>query len=77
MLCRKHGRKEGFFMDLKGKLGDIADKIKDKDFQDDLKSDPTKAVEGITGIDLPDDKIDKVIDTAKDKLDDIVDKFKK
>lgn len=64
-------------MDLKGKLGDIADKIKDKDFQDDLRSDPTKAVEGITGIDLPDDKIDKVIDTAKDKLDDIVDKFKK
>ncbi|MDD6060000.1 MAG: hypothetical protein PUB97_06415 [Ruminococcus sp.] len=64
-------------MGFKEKLGDIADKIKDKDFQEDLKSDPTKAVEGITGIDLPNDKIDKVIDAAKDKFDDIVDKFKK
>ena len=64
-------------MGFKEKLGDIADKIKDKDFQEDLKSDPTKAVEGITGIDLPNDKINKVIDAAKDKLDDIVDKFKK
>ena len=65
MLCRKHGRKEGFFMDFKEKLGDIADKIKDKDFQDDLKSDPTKAVEGITGIDLPNDKIDDIVDKFK------------
>lgn len=64
-------------MDIKEKLGDITDKIKDKDFQSDLKKNPTKAVEGITGIDLPDDKIDKVVDAAKDKLGDVIDKFKK
>ncbi|HEZ7985360.1 MAG TPA: hypothetical protein RWO09_00310 [Ruminococcus sp.] len=64
-------------MDIKEKLGDIADKIKDKDFQKDLKENPTKAVEGITGIDLPDDKIDKLVDSAKDKLGDVIDKFKK
>ncbi len=64
-------------MDIKEKLGDIADKIKDKDFQKDLKENPTKAVEGITGLDLPDDKIDKLVDSAKDKLGDVIDKFKK
>ena len=64
-------------MDIKEKLGDIADKIKDKDFQKDLKENPTKAVEGITGIGLPDDKIDKLVDSAKDKLGDVIDKFKK
>lgn len=64
-------------MDIKGKLGGIADKVKDKDFRDDLKDNPVKAVEGITGIDLPDDKVDKIVDTAKDKLGDVIDKFKK
>lgn len=64
-------------MDIKEKLGDITDKIKDKDFQNDLKKNPTKAVEGLTGIDLPDDKIDKVVDAAKDKLGGVIDKFKK
>lgn len=64
-------------MDIKGKLGDIADKVKDKDFRDDLKDNPVKAVEGITGIDLPDDKVDKIVDTAKDKLGGVIDKFKK
>lgn len=64
-------------MDIKEKLGDLTDKIKDKDFQNDLKNNPTKAVEGLTGIDLPNDKIDKVVDAAKDKLGDVIDKFKK
>lgn len=64
-------------MDIKGKLGDIADKVKDKDFRDGLKDNPVKAVEGITGIDLPDDKVDKIVDTAKDKLGDVIGKFKK
>lgn len=64
-------------MDLKEKLGDLTDKVKDKDFQDDLKKDPIKAVEGLTGIDIPEDKVDKVVDAAKDKLGDVIDKFKK
>ncbi|MBP3309308.1 MAG: hypothetical protein J6L05_00640 [Ruminococcus sp.] len=65
-------------MDIKEKIGEITDKVKDdKDFTKNLKEDPIKAVEGITGIDLPDDKIDKVVDAAKDKLGDVFDKFKK
>ncbi|MBQ8181204.1 MAG: hypothetical protein IJ010_04435 [Ruminococcus sp.] len=64
-------------MDIKEKLGDLTDKVKDKDFQDDLKKDPIKAVEGLTGLDIPEDKVDKVVDAAKDKLGDVIDKFKK
>ncbi|HRR75857.1 MAG TPA: hypothetical protein P5191_03470 [Ruminococcus sp.] len=65
-------------MDIKEKIGEIADKVKgDKDLQKNITKDPVKAVEGITGVDLPDDKINKVIDVAKDKVDDVIDKFKK
>lgn len=64
-------------MDIKEKLGDLTDKVKDKDFQNDLKKDPIKAVEGLTGLDIPEDKVDKVVDAAKDKLGDVFDKFKK
>ena len=65
-------------MDIKGKLSEITDKVKnDDEFKSNLKKDPVKAVEGITGIDLPDDKIDKAVDVAKDKISDVFDKFKK
>lgn len=65
-------------MNIKGKIGEITDKVKnDKDFTNNLKNDPIKAVEGITGIDLPDDKINKAVDTAKDKLGDVIGKIKK
>lgn len=70
--------KGGSAMDIKGKIGDITDKVKnDKDFQKDLKKDPVKAVENLTGIDIPDDKMDKVVDAAKDKLGDVLGKIKK
>ena len=66
---------------LKDKIEEIVAKVKnDKDFATRFKEDPIKAVEGVIGIDLPDDKINDVIDAvkAKIKLDDskIVDKFK-
>ena len=66
---------------LKDKIEEIVAKIKnDKDFATRFKEDPIKAVEGVIGIDLPDDKINDVIDAvkAKIKLDDskIVDKIK-
>ncbi len=65
-------------MDIKEKLSDITNKVKnDKDFKNELKKDPVKAVENLTGIDIPDDKVDKVVDAAKDKLGDVIDKFKK
>ena len=63
-------------MDIKGKIGEITDKVKnDKDFTKDLASNPVKAVEKVTGVDLPDDKINKVVDTAKDKIGDVIDKI--
>ncbi|MBQ9808995.1 MAG: hypothetical protein IJM55_09035 [Ruminococcus sp.] len=65
-------------MDIKEKIEEIADKVKgDKDLQKNLTKNPVKAVEGVTGIDLPDDKINKVVDAVKDKAGDVIDKFKK
>ncbi|MBR6622358.1 MAG: hypothetical protein IKK91_00430 [Ruminococcus sp.] len=73
----KFNERRFFAMDIKEKLGDLTEKVKDKDFKDDLKKDPIKAVEGLTGIDIPEDKVDKVVDVAKDKLGDVFDKLKK
>ena len=74
-------------MDIKEKIEELVNKIKnDKDFGDDFKKDPVKAVEGVLGIDLPDEQIEKVIDGVKskiklddigDKIGDLFDKFKK
>ncbi len=65
-------------MDIKEKIEEIADKVKgDKDLQKNLTKNPVKAVEGVTGIDLPDDKINKVVDAVKDKAGDVIDKLKK
>ncbi|MBQ3138741.1 MAG: hypothetical protein IJB68_04405 [Ruminococcus sp.] len=74
-------------MDIKEKIEELVNKIKnDKDFGDDFKKDPVKAVESVIGIDLPDEQIEKVIDGVKakislddigDKIGDLFDKFKK
>ena len=73
-------------MDIKEKIEEIVDKIKnDKDFEKEFKSNPVKAVEKIVGVDLPDDKIESLVDgikakvsvdDVKDKIGDIFDKFK-
>lgn len=74
-------------MDIKAKIEEIVDKIKsDKDFAADFKSNPVKAVEKVVGVDLPDDKLESLVDgikakvsldDAKDKIGDLFDKFKK
>lgn len=74
-------------MDIKAKIDEIVDKVKnDKDFGKKFKDSPVKAVEGIIGVDLPDDQIEKVVDGVKtkvklddigDKVGDLLDKFKK
>ena len=74
-------------MDIKEKIEELVNKVKnDKDFGDDFKKDPVKAVESVLGIDLPDEQIEKVIDGVKakisfddigDKIGDLFDKFKK
>lgn len=56
-------------MDIKAKIEEIVNKVKnDKDFASKFSSDPVKAVEGVIGIDLPDDQINAVIDGVKAKI---------
>jgi len=65
-------------MDIKAKIEEIVNKVKgDKDFAAKFTSDPVKAVEGVIGIDLPDDQINAVIEGVKAKIsvDDIKDKI--
>ena len=54
---------------LKEKIEEIVAKIKSDDgFASKFKTDPVKAVEEVIGVDLPDDKINGVIDAVKAKL---------
>ena len=65
-------------MDIKAKIEEIVNKVKnDKDFAAKFTSDPVKTVEGVLGIDLPDDQINAVIEGVKSKIsvDDIKDKI--
>lgn len=56
-------------MDIKSKIEEIAAKVKaDPDFLKDFQTDPVKAVEKITGTDLPDDVINPIIDGVKAKI---------
>lgn len=65
-------------MDIKAKIEEIAEKIKnDKNFAAEFQADPVKAVEKVTGVDLPDDMINQLIDGIKAKIsvDDVKDKL--
>lgn len=65
-------------MDIKNKIEELVSKVKnDKDFAENFKKDPVKAVEGVVGVDLPDDQVNKIVDGIKAKvsLDDIGDKL--
>lgn len=56
-------------MDYKAKAEEIVEKIKsDKDLKAKFQKDPVKAVEGILGVDLPDDVINKIIEIVKTKI---------
>ncbi|MBQ9762609.1 MAG: hypothetical protein IJV82_05975 [Oscillospiraceae bacterium] len=56
-------------MDIKAKINEIVDKVKnDKDFESKFKSDPVGAVEGLLGVDVPNDQVEKIIDTVKAKI---------
>ena len=56
-------------MDIKAKINEIVDRIKNDDGLMDLfKSDPIKAIEKVIGIDLPDDKLGPIVDGVKAKL---------
>ena len=56
-------------MDIKAKIEEVVAKIKaDPDFAADFQKDPVKALEGVLGVDLPDDQINSVIDGVKAKI---------
>lgn len=56
-------------MDIKGKIDDIVKKLKsDKGLMDKFKKDPISTVEGLVGVDLPNDQVEKIADGVKAKI---------
>ena len=55
--------------ELKDKIEEIVKKLtENKDLLDDFKKNPIKVVEKLIGIDLPDEKLEAVVDGVKAKL---------
>lgn len=55
--------------DFKKQIDEIVKKIdKDDDFKKKFMKDPVKAIESVTGLDLPDDKINPIIKAVKAKI---------
>lgn len=64
--------------DIKTQVEEALKKLQsDEKLLDEFKKDPIKTVEKITGIDLPDDQLKKIVDGIKAKMtiDDIGDKL--
>ena len=56
-------------MDIKAKAEEIVAKIKaDKNLAAKFKANPIETIEGLIGVDLPDDMTEKVVDLVKTKL---------
>ena len=54
---------------IKDKIEDVVEKIKkDPKLLQKFKDEPIKTVEGLIGIDLPDDQIEKIVDAVKAKI---------
>ena len=54
---------------IKEKINEIVEKIKnDKDIAAKFQKDPVTTVEGLLGIDLPNDQVEKIIDGIKAKI---------
>ena len=57
-------------MDIKAKANEIVEKIKsDKDILAKFQKDPIATVEGLIGVDLPNDQIEKLVELIKAKID--------
>ena len=65
-------------MDLNSIKEAVEKLTKDDSAKDAFKQDPIKAVESVLGVDLPDEKVQAIIDLAKSKLEgsDVLDKIK-
>lgn len=56
-------------LDIKEKVDEIVEKIKgDPKKIESFTKDPIKAIEGMIGVDLPDEKIKEIIEGIKEKL---------
>ena len=56
-------------MDIKAKIEELTKKItSDKTIMENFKKNPIKTVEGLIGIDLPDDQVSKIADGIKAKI---------
>ncbi len=56
-------------MDVKAKIDEIVNKVKsDPDIAAKFQKDPIKTVEGILGVDLPDDVIKQIVDGVRAKV---------
>ena len=56
-------------MDIKAKIEEVVGKNKhDPQLMEKFKKDPVKAVEGVLGVDLPDDLVEKLVTGVKAKL---------
>lgn len=56
-------------LDIKAKITELVEKAKkDENFKKELTKDPVKAVEGVLGVDLPDDQIKKIVEGVKAKV---------
>ena len=57
-------------MDIKAKIEELVNKIKsDKNLLAKFQKDPIATVEGLLGIDLPNDQVEKIVDGIKAKMD--------
>ena len=57
-------------MDIKAKIEEIVQKLtSDKDLMNKFEENPVSVIEGLIGIDLPDDQINQLIDGVKAKID--------
>lgn len=69
-------------MDIKAKVNEVVDKVKnDPKIMEDFQKDPVKTVEGIIGVDLPDDVVNNIVSGVKgkvtlDKASGLIDKVK-
>ncbi len=56
-------------LDIKAKITELVDKIqKDPKMLESFQKEPVKTVEGLVGVDLPDDQINPIVDGIKAKL---------
>lgn len=55
---------------IKEKVEEIVEKIKnDKDIAAKFQKDPVTTIEGLIGVDLPNDQVEMIIDAVKAKID--------